>query len=152
MTPPKTKDSDLPQFDLLGFTPYRLAEAARRLSEELARKYRDRFGISVAEWRVLAHLAHAGDVSVRDIEARVGLEKSQVSRAASRLETAGYLTKRVNPADRRLLHLSLTAKGRALLADLLPLAIAFQAEIAARLADTAPGFEAGLDRLLDPPG
>lgn len=138
----------LPDFDLMRFTPYRLAVAAQKLSEDLARQYRDRFGISIPEWRVLVHLLHSGDVSVRDIEMRVAMEKSKVSRAASRLETAGYITKRVNTSDRRLIHLSLTPKGRALMAELLPLALAFQAEITARLDAAFSGFEAGLDILL----
>jgi DNA-binding MarR family transcriptional regulator len=98
------------------------------------------------------HLSRAAGnvaVSVRDIEARVAMEKSKVSRAASRLEENGYIKKTVNDTDRRLVHLSLTDKGRALMAELLPLAIAFQQEIAAQLEETMTGFEAGLDRLLN---
>ena len=41
----------LPEFDLAGFTPYRLAVAAEKTSEALARQYRERFGISIPEWR-----------------------------------------------------------------------------------------------------
>jgi DNA-binding MarR family transcriptional regulator len=141
-------DPVLPDFDLMGFTPYRLAVAAQTLSEQLARHYRTDFGISIPEWRVLVHLAHSGDVSVRDIEIRVAMEKSKVSRAASRLETAGYIVKRVNDSDRRLVQLALTPKGRALMAELLPVALAFQAEISARLGPALAGLEAGLDTLL----
>jgi DNA-binding MarR family transcriptional regulator len=141
-------DPVLPDFDLMGFTPYRLAVAAQTLSEQLARHYRTDFGISIPEWRVLVHLAHSGDVSVRDIEIRVAMEKSKVSRAASRLETAGYIVKRVNDSDRRLVQLTLTPKGRALMAELLPVALAFQAEISARLGPALAGLEAGLDTLL----
>ncbi|WP_138464586.1 MarR family winged helix-turn-helix transcriptional regulator [Poseidonocella sp. HB161398] len=142
-------DPALPGFDLDRFTPYRLSVAAERASEGLARLYRVRFGISVAEWRVLAHLEHSGNVSVRDIEARVALEKSKVSRAASRLEAAGLIAKAVDPADRRLVQLSLTPKGRALMAEMLPVALGFQEEIEARLGDAFAGFEQGLQRLLD---
>ncbi|SPH18827.1 putative HTH-type transcriptional regulator YusO [Defluviimonas aquaemixtae] len=141
-------ESHLPEFNLDRFTPYRVAVAAQKLSEELAKHYRQEFGISIPEWRVLAHLAHSGDVSVRDIEVRVAMEKSKVSRAASRLESAGHIAKSVNDSDRRLLQLSLTPKGRALMAKLLPLALSFQEEIEARLAETFDGFEAGIDRLL----
>lgn len=141
-------NSALSDFDLMRFTPYRLAVAAQKLSEELARQYRKQFGISIPEWRVLVHLAHSDDVSVRDIEVRVAMEKSKVSRAASRLETAGYIAKRVNEADRRLVQLALTPKGQALMAELIPLANAFQSEIEARLGGTLKGFEAGLDNLL----
>ncbi len=142
------KAPQLPDFDLDRFLPYRLAVAAARLSEGLARRYRDDFGISVPEWRVLVHLAQSGNVSVRDIERRVMLEKSKVSRAASRLEAAGLIAKKVNVADRRLVQLSLSAKGRALMARLLPLATAYQAEIEAHLAERIDGLMAGLDRLI----
>src|SRR6056297_1094233 len=87
----------LPDFDLGRFTPYRLAVAAEKTSEELARQYHARFGISIPEWRVLVHLAQPIDgaetVSVRDIEARVAMEKSKVSRAAKRLEASGHIEK-----------------------------------------------------------
>jgi len=142
----------LPAFDLAGFTPYRLAVAAERTSEALARQYRDRFGISIPEWRVLVHLTQPTDgaetVSVRDIEARVAMEKSKVSRAASRLEAAGYLVKTTEDGDRRLVHLALTDEGRVLMAQILPLAQAYQAEIEARLGAAFAGLEAGLETLL----
>lgn len=143
MPSPATED-----FDLNAFTPYRLAVVAQKLSEELARQYRKQFGISIPEWRVLVHLLQSDDVSVRDIELRVAMEKSKVSRAASRLETSGLIAKRVNATDRRLVELSLTPKGRALMDELIPLATAFQAEIEARLGKALKGFEAGLDNLL----
>ena len=141
--------TDRPTFDLDRFIPYRLAVAAQKTSEALARQYRDRFGISIPEWRVLVHLAAAGDVSVRDIERRVAMEKSKVSRAASRLETAGYVTKREAESDRRLVSLALTDKGEALMQELLPLAEAYQREIEARLGDALEGLEDGLGRLLE---
>ena len=139
---------DIPDFDLSRFTPYRLAVAAQRTSEELARQYRARFGISIPEWRVLVHLAHSGDVSVRDIEARVAMERPKVSRAASRLEEAGYIRKTPNATDRRLVRLALTDKGKALMRELLPLAQAYQNEIEHRLGPILEGFEKGIDRLL----
>jgi DNA-binding MarR family transcriptional regulator len=141
-----TQSSD---FDLNDFLPYRLSTAASRISRAFAERYREEFGITIPEWRVLAHLYQSGDVSVRDIEARTDMEKSKVSRAASRLETAGYITKAVNDSDRRLLALRLTPRGRDLVARVLPVARQFQAEMRARLGDTAKGLEAGLSVLLN---
>lgn len=138
----------LPEFDLYGFTPYRLAVAAKRTSDELARHYRDRFGISIPEWRVLVHLAHSGKVSVRDIEARVAMEKYEVSRAAKRLREAGLIARKENPEDRRLIILTLTPKGRAMMAELLPMAKAHQADLEKRLGRYFDKLEAGLEALL----
>lgn len=148
-----TAPANLPPFDLANFTPYRLAVAAEKTSEALARQYRDRFGISIPEWRVLVHLGQPLDgvatVSVRDIEERVAMEKSKVSRAAKRLESSGYIVKTVDAGDRRLVRLALTDKGRQLMADLLPLAIAYQQQIETLLGEAFAGLETGLDAILD---
>jgi DNA-binding MarR family transcriptional regulator len=139
----------LPVFDLDSFTPYRLAVAAKRTSEELARQYRERFGISIPDWRILVHLTHAGDgTSVRDIEASVALEKYEVSRTATRLVEKGLIAKTTHGSDRRLVSLRLTEEGRALMAELLPLARAYQVQIEERLGEAMAGLEAGLDKLL----
>lgn len=140
---------DLPDFDLDRFMPYRLSVAAARTSEALAKQYKSRFGISIPEWRVLVHLAQSGNVSVRDIEKRVAMEKPKVSRAATRLEEAGYIRKKMHDTDKRLVSLSLTRKGKALMAKLLPLALAFQNELETQLGRSLAGLEKGLDRLLD---
>lgn len=139
----------LPEFDLTGFLPYRLTVAAERLSAGLARRYRADYGISVPEWRVLAHLAHSGKVSVRDIEKRVSLDKSKVSRAASRLEAEGLIAKAVNADDRRLLQLTLTDKGRKLMVELIPLAIDYQKRLEGLVAEHLTSLEAAIDILLE---
>ncbi|MCA0203372.1 MarR family winged helix-turn-helix transcriptional regulator [Pararhodobacter sp.] len=141
--------TDANAFDLNTFLPYRLNAVAGRISRAFAERYREEFGISIPEWRVLVHLHQGGDVSVRDIEARVDMEKSKVSRAASRLEAAGYITKAVNDSDRRLLLLRLTPQGEALVARLLPVAIAYQEEMKAKLGPLVEGLEAGIAVLLD---
>ncbi|MCB1355678.1 MAG: winged helix-turn-helix transcriptional regulator [Maritimibacter sp.] len=127
-------------FNLDDFLPYQLAELSRRVSAGFSRHYRDRYGISVAEWRVLAHLSQDEAVSVREIHRRVGMDKPKVSRAATRLEAAGYITKVVNESDRRLVELSLTAKGRELIATLAPIASDYQARLMDALGTGADEF------------
>lgn len=136
-------------FDLSAFLPYQLAVASSRVSKAFADRYRVEFGLTIPEWRVLAHLAQAGSVSVREIQARVDMDKSKVSRAAARLESAGLIEKRENPSDRRLLDMRLTPKGQAMMARIMPIAEAFQQEIIAKLAQDAPAFRAGLRKLGD---
>ncbi len=135
-------------FDLDGFLPYQLSRAAGRASRAFARRYGDAFGLGVAEWRVLAHLAQAGQASVREVHATAEMDKSRISRAAARLEAAGHVTKTVDPADRRLVRLALTPQGRDLLARLLPEAARFQAELLAALGTQAAGLQAGLAALI----
>ena len=93
--------------DLDSFLPYRLAVIAARVSKSMSVLYAEKFGISIAEWRVIAHLARSERVSVRDIHARVNLDKVKVSRAVSRLEEAGLVLKASNAADNRLLDITL---------------------------------------------
>lgn len=113
-------------FDLDRFVPYLVSAVASRLSMDLARVYETRFGITNAEWRVLAHLATNAKVSIREIYARVAMDKVKVSRAAARLEDAGLIRKQINQADQRLVELQLSARGRALFAEIAPLALTFE--------------------------
>jgi DNA-binding MarR family transcriptional regulator len=120
-------------FDLNAFLPYQLAVVAARISRDFARRYSTEFGLTIPEWRVIAHLAQAGTVSVREIHERVDMDKSKVSRAAARLEAAGLIAKAPHPTDRRLVALSLTGTGQALMARITPIARSYEAEVEARL-------------------
>src|SRR6188768_2706240 len=135
-------------FELDRFLPYRLTVAAGRVSRRFARLYEAETGLSIPEWRVLAHLAQAGSVSVRDIQARVDMYKSKVSRAAARLEEAGLVQKLEHETDRRLVALSLTPEGEAAMQRLAAIAAAFQDELDAELGPSAAAFDAALGRLI----
>jgi len=136
-------------FDLTAFLPYQLAVASSRISKAFAERYKAELGLSIPEWRVLAHLAQSDAVSVREIHARVDMDKSKVSRAAARLEEGGLIEKRENPDDRRLLDMRLTPKGREVIARIVPIADAYQAEILASLGNHAPEFRAALLKLYE---
>jgi len=137
-------------FDLDAFLPYQLSVLAGRVSRGLAAIYRERYGISVPEWRVLAHLLQSGRASVREIHARADMDKSKVSRAAAKLERSGYVTKRADPDDGRLVVLMLTPKGEALMSEIIPLALDYEgAALEALGAQDAALFRAMLVRLLE---
>lgn len=140
--------SVLDDFDLNAFLPYQLSVLAARVSNGFSELYRQKFGITIPEWRVVAHLSQAGAVSVREIHQRVDMDKSKVSRAASRLETAGYVSKRINGTDRRLVELELTPKGRKMIDELTPIAREYEAQVLAGLGDQNQGFRAALETLL----
>ncbi len=135
-------------FDLSSFLPYQLAVASSRVSRAFAERYRSEFGLSIPEWRVLAHLDQAEAVSVREIQARVDMDKSKVSRAAARLEQAGLIEKRAHQGDGRLLAMHLTPAGQEMMTRLRPVAEAFQAELLESLAEDAPAFRAALQRMI----
>lgn len=134
------------EFHLDRFLPYRLAVLASAVSADLGAIYGEEHGVTIPEWRVLCHLSQFEKVSVREIHARVDMDKSKVSRAAARLVQAGYVRKAEGREDRRLVALSLTRKGRRLMDLIVPRALAFEAELAAEL---TPEEAAALDRALD---
>ena len=136
-------------FDLDNFLPYQMNVLAKQMSEELERTYWVPYGIRIPEWRILAHLSQTDAVSVRDLERRVDLHKSRVSRAAQRLEKAGLITNSMNRQDRRLRNLKLTPKGMELMNKLEPLAREYQRLLLKRLGETKDGFCDGLNVLLD---
>lgn len=133
-------------FNLDAFLPYRLAVLAAQVSRGFSGRYRERFGLSISEWRVMAHLSQADSVSVRDIHNRANLEKSKASRAAARLEAAGLVAKREGESDRRLVAISLTDKGREMMAELIPVALGYEAELLAAL---SAEDKAALDRIVN---
>ena len=139
------------EFVLDEFLPYRVNRLAQKMSQELAGRYQAQFGITIAEWRVLAHLSQHRNVSVREVHERVAMDKTKISRAAARLEKAGLIEKGINETDRRLLELRLTDKGRALFAQIVPLALDYQAGAMASLsAQERQQFVTLLDKLLQP--
>ncbi|WP_298909367.1 MarR family winged helix-turn-helix transcriptional regulator [uncultured Aliiroseovarius sp.] len=142
------KGPGVTSFKLDDFLPYQLAVLSSRVSAEFAKHYREAYGISVSEWRVVAHLSQADSVSVREIHKRVDMDKPKVSRAASRLEAAGYVTKTINPSDRRLVELSLTDKGRAMIEALAPIADDYEAQLSTLLGAEDSSFREALTGLL----
>jgi DNA-binding MarR family transcriptional regulator len=97
-----------------------LDDQLRRLLQQLAHaggllEVHDHGGVrvSVSEVFALGELSDAGTLSQQDLAARLGLEKSTVSRLAAGMERRGWLARERDQANRRLYRLRLTAKGRA---------------------------------------
>lgn len=135
------------QFKLDSFLPYQIAVLSTRISAGFSQTYRQPYGLTVAEWRVVAHLSQQDSVSVREIYERVDMDKPKVSRAASRLEAAGYVSKAVNASDRRLVELRLTDKGRDMIEALTPAAREYEERIMDVLGDDGAQFFEQVERL-----
>ena len=68
--------------------------------------------LSMSETFALGELVEAGALSQQELAARLGLEKSTVSRLAAGMEERGWLSRERDADDRRLYRLQLTADGR----------------------------------------
>lgn len=111
------------------FMPYRLNVAAYTISRGLARIYAARFDIGIPEWRVIAALGEFGSMTGKAIAAQAQMNKTKVSRALTVLARRGWVARRSNADDRREAFSMLTAEGRAIYEAIVPLALAFEAEI-----------------------
>jgi DNA-binding MarR family transcriptional regulator len=117
--------AEFTQLTLRDFVPYRIAVLARGISVSLGRKYRN-LGITIPEWRLIAHLAEVGTCSSGEICARTAMDKAKVNRAVMRLVAAGLVLAGTSARDRRVNVLKLTAQGRRIYERIVPMALSHQ--------------------------
>jgi len=118
---------------LENFLPYRLSVAANRISGALSRHYAERFGIGIPEWRVIANLGRYPGLTANEVVERSAMDKVTVSRAVAALEQKKLVARRRDADDKRKSRLTLSAKGEAVYAEIVPLALGFERELLARL-------------------
>jgi DNA-binding MarR family transcriptional regulator len=130
------------------YLPYRLSVASNAVSSVIARAYQARFGLKVAEWRLITILAEAEDRTQLELVARTAMDKVTVSRAAQALVARGLAAQRADARDGRSRRLSLTLEGRRLYADVAPAAVKFEHDMLAGFdADEIEVFKALLRRI-----
>ena len=132
-------------FRLETFLPYRLNQAAERVSQRFAAQYRTRYRMTRPEWRTLAALGTYGRMTATEIGVNSSMHKTKVSRAVRALEEKRWLKRSENADDRRIEHLELTAAGQHIYDEMIELAWAYEAELACLLGeDGFARLEAGL--------
>ncbi|MBI1779696.1 MAG: winged helix-turn-helix transcriptional regulator [Proteobacteria bacterium] len=134
-----------PGLELERFLPYRLSVLTNTVSRAIARLYAERFGLSIPEWRVMAALGRYRRLSASEICGVTAMDKVQVSRAVGRMLDRRLISRIGDAADRRRRVLSLAPRGRAIYAEIVPLALGREANLMAALTPTESAL---LDRLL----
>lgn len=122
-----------PALSLTRFLPYRCNTLARKISVSLSRIYTERFGISIAEWRVLVTLAEYGELLAKQIGELTSMDKVQVSRAVAGLQGRGLLQRRPCERDSRAALLCLSTAGAKLYRRIEPEALAWEQSLLAPL-------------------
>jgi DNA-binding MarR family transcriptional regulator/GNAT superfamily N-acetyltransferase len=84
----------------------------------LLNKHLPESDFSLAEARVFYELAKGGEQTAAEITRRLSMDKAHVSRILGRLDTRGYLARRISPAHGKQQLLSLTPAGEATFAAL----------------------------------
>jgi DNA-binding MarR family transcriptional regulator len=121
---------------LQSFLPYRCANLAERISVALSRIYVDQFGVSIAEWRILATLAEHDRLRAQQIGALTNMDKVRVSRAVSSLQDKKLLLKTPCERDSRAADLRLSPGGKRLYKRIVPRALAWEESLVEPLSDT----------------
>jgi DNA-binding MarR family transcriptional regulator len=114
---------------LAEFLPYQLSITSNAVSDLIARAYRGRFALKIPEWRLMAVLGERASATQRELVAATAMDKVTVNRASKALEDRGLIGRAPNAADGRSHHLALTATGRELYEQIVPLALSVEAEL-----------------------
>jgi DNA-binding MarR family transcriptional regulator len=132
------------------FLPYQLSTTSNAVSDLIARSYQGRFGLKIPEWRLMAVLGERPSATQRELGEATAMDKVTVNRASKALVERGLLGRAPNETDGRSHHLALTAVGRELYDQIVPLAVSVEAELEKALdADDARHLTIILQRLRD---
>lgn len=123
---------------------------SNRISRAFYSEVEARFGVTVAEWRVLLTIEAQPGVSAAEITNLWSIEKMAVNRAIKRLVADGVVDRKRDPEDGRSFHLSLTPKGARLYAKIQPAATARYRELMSALSDDEKdAMVSALNKLID---
>ena len=114
---------------LTNFLPYVLVNLAKQTSDVFSRTYKREFGITVAEWRVIAWVALDGTLTASQICKLSTMDKVKVSRAIKLLRDKELIIETPDEQDNRVKHISFTEKGKALYAGIVPKAQRWEGEL-----------------------
>ena len=91
--------------------------------------------MTIPEWRVMAVLGQQPGLSADEVCSETAMEKVPVSRAVSKLLNKGLLNRNFSGRDRRRSIISLSEAGYGLYAQIVPLALSYEAELKAALTE-----------------
>jgi DNA-binding MarR family transcriptional regulator len=129
--------------DLVAVRIVRIAEIMARLATQTIEAT---VGLRNTDLRLMNLLDGTDGLTVNEIARRAHVDKAWVSRSLRQLESSGLVRRRSNRRDSRLTVVDLSAKGRALLEQVRPLALARETRLLDGIEPLA--FKASLDRLM----
>jgi DNA-binding MarR family transcriptional regulator len=113
---------DPSRLDLGDYLPYLVNRVGSIIAEQFGAEALAPHRLSIAMWRVLVVLASKGGQRQIDVSDLTSIEASTLSRIVTRLVRLGFVTRTRSSASNREVVVKLSAKGRALVTRLVPLA------------------------------
>ena len=105
------------------FLPYRVSVLSNTISSIIADTYRDKFKLTVTEWRIMAVLGEYPGFSADEVSNMIHTEKSIISRALKKLLQRSFVERQVNADDRRRQDLTLTELGQDVYRQIVPVSL-----------------------------
>jgi MarR family transcriptional regulator, organic hydroperoxide resistance regulator len=124
------RDSKL---NLSDFLPYLVNRVGMIIAEQFGAETLAPHGLSIALWRVMAVLSSAGAQRQIDLADLTSIDASTLSRIVTRLVRMGLVTRARSASSNREVVVTLSAKGSALVARLIPRAREIETDAAAGL-------------------
>jgi DNA-binding MarR family transcriptional regulator len=106
---------------------YRFNRIADALAQQTLLHARREFGLNLAEYRIVSVLSQSNAFSIREIAEHTHLDKAHATRALTDLIERGLVTRVIDPQDRRLRVVRLTAAGQAVANASMPFTLERQA-------------------------
>jgi DNA-binding MarR family transcriptional regulator len=139
------KEATFTVLDLEQFVPFRLWLLSARMTKAVGRIYAERFGVSAAEWRALAVLGRSGPMTFSELQERAAMDKVRVSRTITTLMQKDYISREVDPFDRRRITLALSQSGQTVYNAIVPHILSVERDI---LASLTPAERSTLGQLI----
>ncbi len=134
--------------NLDSFLPYRLSVTSNKISGIIADTYKDKFAISITEWRIMAVLGSNPGSSADEVSAKTQIEKSILSRAISKLLQRNLIEREFDEEDRRRSILTLSSTGISVYNEVVPISYDYEKRFMACFSDEEQRlFRQLLDRL-----
>ena len=121
------------KLDLGDFLPYLVNRVGTIIAEQFGAETLAPHGLSIALWRVMAVLSSAGGQRQIDLAELTSIDASTLSRIVTRLVRLGLVTRTRSASSNREVVVTLSPKGGALVARLIPRAREIEGEAAAGL-------------------
>lgn len=108
------------------YMPYRLSIVSNKVSSIVAQTYKDKFALSITEWRIMAVLGEYPRVSADEISVKTQIEKSLISRALSQLLKRKLVVRNIAKEDKRRSEITLSETGYEVYAEIVPLSLQYE--------------------------
>ncbi len=107
-------------YSIEDWLPYRLWRLSRSAGDELEAYYSEAFGLDGSDWRTLAILANYAPISAKALAETLDISQVQMTRALTKLQELGLLSRRTDREDKRKVVLQLNRKGKAIYQKIAP--------------------------------